>query len=438
MTESTAQARTHFIERIGMHPELAIGYLGLLLFMIGDGVEAGFLSPLLVDLHFSAAKVALVFTAYGVTAALASWLSGALSDIFGPKKVMWAGLLIWLGFEIPFLVLGIAHANYAVIVLSYGLRGFGYPLFAYGFLVWVAAVTPERYLATAIGWFWSARTGGLPTLGALLASFSVPLLGTYKTLWVSVVLVAIGGLIMLFGVNESHGSTPLSTTGENPLKVLLTGVSIVWRHPKVGLGGIVATITTTSEFGFLVFLPIFFIHVIGFTLEQWLQILSIMFATNVVANLFWNYYLRRLLRLRRYHAGPVLRAPYLRHQLPVGGGCGHGLRHCACRLCSHRRHHGRAGTGVKGCRHVDHEPRLRHEHLDRPCYRRRLPAPSGRLRRHLDIRFHVPGRRRHQLHPAPARNPLPALIPPTDQTHLKGSLSKKPCPKPCKPSETRS
>jgi polyol permease family len=244
---------------------------------------------LLIDLHFSTAKVALVFTAYGVTAALASWLSGALSDIFGPKKVMLAGLLIWLGFEIPFLLLGIAHANYAIIVLSYGLRGFGYPLFAYGFLVWIAAVTPERYLATAIGWFWSARTGGLPTLGALLASFSVPLLGTYKTLWVSVSLVALGGLIALFGVNERHGSTPLSTTGENPLKVLLSGVSIMWRHPKVGLGGIVATITTTSEFGFLVFLPIFFIHVIGFTLEQWLQILSIMFATNVVANLFWGY-----------------------------------------------------------------------------------------------------------------------------------------------------
>ena len=289
MTENTGKAKTHLIERIGMHPELAIGYLGLLLFMVGDGVEAGFLSPLLVDLHFIAGRVALVFTAYGATAALASWLSGALSDIFGPKKVMWAGLLIWLGFEMPFLLIGIAHANYAIIVLSYGLRGFGYPLFAYGFLVWVAAVTPERYLATAIGWFWSARTGGLPTLGALLASFSVPLLGTYKTLWVSVAFVAIGGLIVLLGVNEGHGSTPLSTTGENPIKLLLTGVSIVWRHPKVGLGGIVATITTTSEFGFLVFLPIFFIHVIGFTLEQWLQILSIMFATNVVANLFWGY-----------------------------------------------------------------------------------------------------------------------------------------------------
>lgn len=289
MTDRVLTENRSIAERLGMHPELAIGYLGLLLFMVGDGVEAGFLSPLLIDLHFSPARVALVFTAYGIAAAIASWLSGALSDIFGPKKVMWAGLLIWFGFEIPFLSLGIAHANYAIILLSYGLRGFGYPLFAYGFLVWVTAVTPERYLATAIGWFWSARTGGLPTLGALLASFAVPRLGTYSTLWLSVGLVVAGGLIALLGVRERHGMTPLSTTGENPLKVLLTGVSIVWRHPKVGLGGIIATITTTSEFGFLVFLPIFYIHKVGFSLEQWLQILSVMFATNVVANLFWGY-----------------------------------------------------------------------------------------------------------------------------------------------------
>jgi polyol permease family len=287
--EPVPQARIPFAERLGMHPELAIGYLGLLLFMIGDGVEAGFLSLMLTDLHFSTAKVALVFTAYGASAALASWLSGALSDIFGPKKVMWAGLVIWLGFEMPFLLGGIAHANYETIVVSYGLRGFGYPFFAYGFLCWVAAVTPERYLGTAVGWFWSARTGGLPTLGALLASFTFPLIGGYRTLWVSVVLVAAGGLIALLLVKEKRGSLPLSTTGENPLRVLFTGVSIVWRHPKVGLGGIVATITTTSEFGFLVCLPIFYVQKVGFTQGQWLQIVSIIFATNVVANLFWGW-----------------------------------------------------------------------------------------------------------------------------------------------------
>ena len=48
-------------------------------------------------------------------------------------------------------------------------------------------------------------------------------------------------------------------------------------------------ITTTSEFGFLLFLPIFYIHTIGFSLQQWLQILSVMFATNVVFNLIWGY-----------------------------------------------------------------------------------------------------------------------------------------------------
>jgi MFS family permease len=82
---------------------------------------------------------------------------------------------------------------------------------------------------------------------------------------------------------------PLSTTGENPRRVLFTGVSIVWRHPKVGLGGIVATITTTSEFGFLVCLPIFYVQKVGFTEPQWLQIVSIIFATNVFANLFWGW-----------------------------------------------------------------------------------------------------------------------------------------------------
>ena len=61
------RATASLAERLGMHPELAIGYLGLLLFMIGDGVEAGFLSPMLVDLHFTTSQVAIVFTARSLT-----------------------------------------------------------------------------------------------------------------------------------------------------------------------------------------------------------------------------------------------------------------------------------------------------------------------------------------------------------------------------------
>jgi polyol permease family len=277
------------IERIGMHPGLAIGYFGLLLFMIGDGVEAGFLSPYLLDqLHFSESRIAVIFTLYGVTAAIASWLSGALSDIFGPKQVMWMGFVIWITFEIPFLVFGIHQHNFPVILISYMLRGFGYPLFAFGFLIWITHVTPNRYLATAIGWFWCARTGGLPTLGSLLASYSVPRYGAYFSLWISVGLVLIGGLIALFGIREQRGAGPAPASGRNRLSVVFSSLSIAWEKPKVGLGGIVAAVTTTSEFGFLVCLPIFYVHTVGFTLPQWLRILTIMFATNVVFNLFWG------------------------------------------------------------------------------------------------------------------------------------------------------
>ncbi len=281
--------RTGFA-KFGIYPELAWGYLGLLLFMIGDGVESGFLSPLLLDLHFSESQTAFVFTLYGATAAIAAWLSGTLSDLWGPKRVMWLGFAIWVVCEIPFLLFGIAHANYPVIAISYMLRGFGYPLFAFGFLVWVTAVTPAVYLATAVGWFWVARTGGLPTLGSLLASFTVPRYGGYASLWISTVFVVIGGLIALLGVHERRGLSGLQVgRTEHPFAVLLSGVSIIWRKPKVGLGGLVAVITTTSEFGFLLFLPIFYTRTIGFTLQQWLQILSIMFATNVVFNLFWGF-----------------------------------------------------------------------------------------------------------------------------------------------------
>ena len=44
--------------------------------MIGDGVESGFLSPYLTSLGIAPPRVALIFTAYGATAAVAAWLSG--------------------------------------------------------------------------------------------------------------------------------------------------------------------------------------------------------------------------------------------------------------------------------------------------------------------------------------------------------------------------
>ncbi len=288
LTEEVDRTRATFIDRIGIYPPLAWGYVGLLVFMIGDGVESGYLSRYLVDRSFSEQGVAMVFTGYGLTAAVAAWLSGALSDLWGPRRVMGVGLGIWVVFEVAFLLIGVAPDSYPMIFLFYALRGFGYPLFAFGFLVWVTAATPADRLGTAVGWFWFAFTGGLPTLGSLLASYTVPRIGPYATLWLSLGLVLVGGLIALLGVREPTGRRRLAPPGEDPVATLLSGVTIAWREPKIAIGCIVRVINTAPQFGFLVFLPIYFTEAVGFSLPQWLRLLSLIFLSNIIWNLLFG------------------------------------------------------------------------------------------------------------------------------------------------------
>lgn len=273
------------LTRLGIPRTLAWGYLGLLLFMIGDGVESGYLSPYLLDEGVTPSRVGLLFTVYGVAAALAAWLSGALCDLWGPRRVMWAGLGIWAAFQLVFLLAALPLGSYPLMLLGYGLRGLGYPLFAYGFLVWIAAVAPRARLGTAMGWFWFAFTGGLPTLGSLVAGGLIPRIGAYATLWAALALVAAGGLTALLLVRDAHGARRARDAGAGALATLTGSVTILWRNPRVGVGAVVRTINTASQFGFFVILPVYFTRTVGFRLAEWLQLLSAMFAANIVANL---------------------------------------------------------------------------------------------------------------------------------------------------------
>jgi len=286
-TVSPVRAPSSFLQRLGIYPPLAWGFPAVLLLMCACGVESGFLSPYLASKGISASAVALVFTAYGVTAAFASWLSGALSDLWGSKRVMFIGLAVWLVFHVAFLLLGVAPGNYLLLLLFYAIRGFGYPLFAYGFLVWVTVATPARNLGTSLGWFWFAFAAGFPTLGSLIASYLVPAVGSYQTLWWALVFVAAAGLTLL-GVRDPSGTRRLAPAGENPIKTLISSVTIAWQIPKIGIGGIVRTINTAAQLGFLVFLPVYCTTTVGFTLAQWLRLLTMLSVTNVIWNLLFG------------------------------------------------------------------------------------------------------------------------------------------------------
>ncbi|WP_026360677.1 MFS transporter [Amycolatopsis nigrescens] len=275
--------------RWGLPAPLFLGYVGLLLFMIGDGVESGFIAPFMAD-HGAGddIKASYVITVYGVAVMLASWLSGALSELWGPRRVMFVGLAIWLVFDVLFLAIAVTGENYPLMIVFYGLRGFGYPMFAFGFLVWITAVAPIARLGAAVGWFYFAFTGGLPTLGALVASFTNPIMGHYGTLWLSVGVLALGGLVCLLGVRERTGYERLAPRDVKPVQSLVSSVSIAWKNPRVGLGMLVRVINTAPEFGMLVFFPTIFISQIGFGESKWLLLVSVIYGTNIFFNLIFG------------------------------------------------------------------------------------------------------------------------------------------------------
>lgn len=288
VAEPATASRHTFLDRIGIPSALAWGFAGLLLFMIGDGVESGYLAPYLGSFHFSSSAVSLVFTLYGLTAAVAGWLSGALSDVWGPRRVIAIGLVVWLAFEVLFLLFGVRSGSYPAILITYGLRGFGYPLFAYGFLVWITVAAPSYRLASAMGWFWFAFTGGLPTLGSQVAKYAIPRFGAYGTFWISTGLVLLGGILMLAGVREKRGAQRLVAAKEQPFRALLDSIELAYREPKTFVACIVRAINTAPEFGFFIILPAFFERKIGFSQTQYLNVLSAIFLSNILWNLLFG------------------------------------------------------------------------------------------------------------------------------------------------------
>lgn len=283
------------LDRLGLPRALAWGFVGLLLFMVGDGVESGYIAPFLASNGAGTeTHAAVVITAYGLIVTLGSWLAGALSDVWGPRRVMLIGLVIWAVFEVLFLAVAVPSQNFTLLLIVYGVRGFGYPLFAYGFLVWILAGSPANRLGSAVGWFYFAFTGGLPTLGSLMASGTEPIIGEYLTLWLSLLMVVAGGIVCLVGIRKAKGGDRLAAPGVTARQSISNSVSIAVKIPRVGLGCLIRVVNTAPQFGFLVFLPTVFATELGFGTAGWLQLIFTMGFANIFANLFFGVLSDRL------------------------------------------------------------------------------------------------------------------------------------------------
>ena len=289
-TAGTAPQQGRFaqwLDNQGIAKPLRWGFIGLILFMVGDGIEQSFMSPYLVERGFSVGEVATLFSAYGIVVAVGAWLAGALAEAWGPRRVMLIGAALWLVLQVVYLGLGVMQDNLTVMIASYAIRAIGYPFFAYGFLVWVTMDSPAAKMGKAVGWYWFANAMGLGVISSYLGAIVIPLIGELATLWLTLAFVAAGGLVIATLVKTRSGAQPV--TARDTIQGLTKSVTIIKDQPKVGIGGVVRLINTISFYSFAVFLSVHMINEIGFTVSQWATIWGTMLAANVAANLVAGY-----------------------------------------------------------------------------------------------------------------------------------------------------
>ena len=142
-----------FFEKFGIPRVLLLGFLAVAIFMTGDGFELTFLSKFMVDQGFSSSQASLLVTVYGLFAALGGWCAGVLAEMFG---ACW-----WIGIHLLFLGVAIPSGLYSLILGLYALRGIGYPLFIYSFVVLMAQYISPARLASATGFFWTCFSLGI-------------------------------------------------------------------------------------------------------------------------------------------------------------------------------------------------------------------------------------------------------------------------------------
>jgi polyol permease family len=179
--------------------------------------------------------------------------------------------------------------DYGIMLPTYALRGLGYPLFAYSFLVWITYVSPRNQLGRAMGWFWFVFTGGLNVCGAYYSSWAIHHLGYINTLWSAVGWVLIGAFFALV-LNKDQKRVAATSDGSATSKVgeLIKGLTIVREEPKVLLGGIVRIINTTAQFAFPVFLPTYMASH-GISTTEWLEVWGTIFTSNILFNLIFGF-----------------------------------------------------------------------------------------------------------------------------------------------------
>ena len=278
---------------IGLPRKLLAGFIAIAVFMTGDGFELTFLSKYIVDQGFSSSQASLMFTMYGLMAAVAGWASGVLAEMFGAKRIMLIGAISWICLHLVFLTMALPSGSYALMLAVYAMRGVGYPLFIYSFVVLISQTVDPGKLATAMGWFWTSYSFGIGVFGAYLPSFTIGWVGEYACLWLPLPFAVAGLLICLALVPSTRNEKTEGMSAKEKFHELSRGATILVENRQIALAAVVRVICNLTLYGFPVIMPLYLAtHTNGggawFEVSQWSQIWGFQFVVTVFGNVFWG------------------------------------------------------------------------------------------------------------------------------------------------------
>lgn len=274
------------LTRIGIPKAISWGFAGVFLFMIGIGLELSWLSPYLVSRGIATGTVAAVFSVYGVSVALGSWISGVAFEIVGSKRTMLISFLLFAVGTALFVGVGVQQQAVWALFVGYAIKGFSYPLFSYSFLVWIAYRAQRKRMGAAYGWFWVAFSGGLSVVGAYGSELLLSLIGNVAVLW-SAILWAGLALVAMVVLNRDN-IKPKQGSSASRWKELTTLFTIVQQQPRLLLVLGIRIVNTLPQFGLPVFIPIY-LQQFGFSTSEWLSIWGTIWLVNIVFNLIFGY-----------------------------------------------------------------------------------------------------------------------------------------------------
>jgi polyol permease family len=270
------------LSRMGIPKTISWGFLGIFLFMTGIGLELSWLSPYLVDHGLGVSLVATVFSTYGISVSIASWLSGVFFEIVGAKRTMIVAFILFAAGTTLFVAGGVQHHAVWCLFAGYAIKGFSYPLFSYSFLVWIAYRADRNRMSAAYGWFWFAFSGGLSVVGAYGSDLLINLIGQVPVLWCTIIWAGLGTFAIVVLNRDDIKPAPGNRAAR--WKELATLFTIVRARPRLLLVLGIRIVNTLPQFGLPVFVPIY-LRKYGFSTSEWLSIWGTIWLSNIVFNL---------------------------------------------------------------------------------------------------------------------------------------------------------